>query len=99
MQARGPQMLHGCRPQWAVGRAMMGERRVLILTPRYVAAETSGKVKLCHVMEPETVRGRVAKSSGSARSAVAGRQAVASSKKRVDAACQEPEASMARAAP
>eukprot|EP00972_Heterocapsa_arctica_P061635 9090629-Heterocapsa_arctica.AAC.1 len=77
----------------------MGDRRVLILAPKYVAAETSGKAKLCQVMEPETVRGRVLMSTGSKRGAAGGRQAVASFKKRVDAACQEPEASMARAAP
>eukprot|EP00972_Heterocapsa_arctica_P080707 11892985-Heterocapsa_arctica.AAC.1 len=67
----------------------MGDRRVLLLSPRYVAAETRGKEKLCQAMEPETME----------RGAAGGRQAVASFTKRVDAACQEPDASMASAAP
>eukprot|EP00972_Heterocapsa_arctica_P005864 865611-Heterocapsa_arctica.AAC.1 len=50
-------------------------------------------------MKPSMVRRRGATSSGSARRAVAGRHAIASSRKRTDAACHDPEACMARAAP
>eukprot|EP00972_Heterocapsa_arctica_P113612 16438021-Heterocapsa_arctica.AAC.1 len=44
MQVRGPQVTHHCSPQWVVGRAMTGVRRVPIMVPMYVAVETSGKV-------------------------------------------------------